>query len=307
MSTTRQRVYAHAKQNRYVIENCENASVWTGTADVTDIAVSANHREGTQSISFDKDGTTLTTGQISRTYDAEKQLNLVDYLRGKLRYWIYVSSLTDIAHVQLIIGESASHNNIYQTADTTLVAGWNEITVDLDTPSSVTGNGAAWSSIGYVAVKVTFDASGNTLTGILVDAISVIEVLSVLATLGNASGASSTTPASVAQPTIDSYQQVAINLAAGANQVLVASAANKQIWVYGYQFTVNAAGTVSFQDEDDTAISGIMPFGSNGGASVAPSGSFAMPIWKLGTNKDLEVDVVTSELDGWLTYAIVSV
>jgi len=118
---------------------------------------------------------------------------------------------------------------------------------------------------------------------------------------------SPSTPSSVSAPTIDSYQQVAINLAAGANQVLVASAAGKQIWVYGYQFTVNAAGTVSFQDEDDTALSGIMPFATNGGASVAPSGSFAMPIWKLATDKDLEVDVVTSELDGWLVYAIVSV
>ena len=40
---------------------------------------------------------------------------------------------------------------------------------------------------------------------------------------------------------------------------------------------------------------------------AAPSGNFAMPIWKLATNKDLEVDIVTSELDGWLAYAIVSV
>lgn len=108
-------------------------------------------------------------------------------------------------------------------------------------------------------------------------------------------------------PTVDSYATIAINLAAGADQVLVSSAANKQIWVYGYQFTVNAAGTVSFQDEDNTAITGIMPFGANGGASVAPSGNFAMPIWKLATDKDLEVDIVTSELDGWLTYAIISV
>jgi hypothetical protein len=108
-------------------------------------------------------------------------------------------------------------------------------------------------------------------------------------------------------PVIDSYGSVAINLAAGANQVLVSSAANKQIWVYGYHIMVNVAGTVSFQDEDDTAKSGIMPFADNGGATVHPSGNFAMPIWKLATDKDLEVDVVTSELDGWLSYAIVSV
>jgi hypothetical protein len=108
-------------------------------------------------------------------------------------------------------------------------------------------------------------------------------------------------------PVIDSYTQAAINLAAGNDQVLVSSAANKQIWVYGITFTVNVAGTVSFQDEDNTAITGIMNIDAKGGMAINPSGNFAMPIWKLATDKDLEVDVVTAELDGFLTYAIVSV
>jgi len=106
---------------------------------------------------------------------------------------------------------------------------------------------------------------------------------------------------------VDSYTHVAINLATGADQLLVSSAANKQIWVYGFGFTTNVAGTVSFQDEDNTAISGIMPIAENGGLVVNPSGNFAMPIWKLATNKDLEVDIVSCEVDGWLCYAIVSV
>lgn len=112
-----------------------------------------------------------------------------------------------------------------------------------------------------------------------------------------------------AQPgtAIDSYTHAAINLAAAADQVLVSSAANKQIWVYGISFVVNVAGTVSFQDEDNTAITGVMPFAANSGMAIAPSGNFSMPIWKLGTDKDLEVDVVTSEIDGWIDYAIVSV
>ncbi|MEK0326262.1 MAG: hypothetical protein QQN63_11220, partial [Nitrosopumilus sp.] len=60
------------------------------------------------------------------------------------------------------------------------------------------------------------------------------------------------------EPTIDSVTQFAINLNAGANQVLVASALNKQIWVYAVGYTLSVAGTVSFQDEDDVAITGIM-------------------------------------------------
>lgn len=110
-------------------------------------------------------------------------------------------------------------------------------------------------------------------------------------------------------PTIDSITHAAISTAADtANQVLVSSAPSKQIWVYGINFTVGTAdGTVSFQDEDDTAITGVMPFAQNGGMVVAPSGNFAMPLWKLGTDKDLEVDTVTCEIEGSITYAIVSV
>ena len=108
-------------------------------------------------------------------------------------------------------------------------------------------------------------------------------------------------------PTIDSYTQFAINLTTGNDQVLVSSSASKQIWVYGVTFTISVAGTVSFQDEDNTAITGIMDFAANSGLGIPNSGNFAMPIWKLATNKDLEVDVVTGDIDGWLDYALVSV
>jgi len=110
-------------------------------------------------------------------------------------------------------------------------------------------------------------------------------------------------------PVIDSYQQVAINLTTGANQVLVASAASKQIWVYGYGFTCGDADgqTVSLQDEDDTALTGIMEFGQYGGISVPPSGNFSMPVLKLATDKDLEIDITGGDVDGFLCYALVSV
>jgi len=116
-------------------------------------------------------------------------------------------------------------------------------------------------------------------------------------------------PESSTGPSVDSYTQVAINLTTGANQVLASSAANKQIWVYGYTFTCgDAAGqTVSFQDEDDAALSGIMEFAQYGGAAVSPSGNFAMPIWKLATDKDLEVDITGGDVDGWISIAVVDV
>ncbi len=106
---------------------------------------------------------------------------------------------------------------------------------------------------------------------------------------------------------VDSYTQVAINLDAGANQVLVSSAASKQIWVYAVTYVLSVDGTVSFQDEDDTPITGIMPHAANSGLGEPPSGNFDMPLWKLATNKDLEVDITDASLDGWITYGIISV
>lgn len=109
---------------------------------------------------------------------------------------------------------------------------------------------------------------------------------------------------------VDSYAHAAISAAANtANQSLIAApGANKQIWVFGIYFTLDTAdGSVSFQDEDDTAISGVMEFSRRGGMSVSPSGNFSMPIWKLATNKALEVDTVTCGVKGSISYAIVSV
>jgi hypothetical protein len=111
-------------------------------------------------------------------------------------------------------------------------------------------------------------------------------------------------------PTIDSYANAAVSVSANtADQELVAApGANKQIWVYGISYVVGtAAGTVSFQDSDNTAISGVMDHALNSGMSIPPSGNFSMPIWKLVTNKALEVDTVTCDIEGFLSYAIVSV
>ena len=111
-------------------------------------------------------------------------------------------------------------------------------------------------------------------------------------------------------PTIDSYAHAVVNLAAsGANQVLVAApGANKQIWVYGlFMMADTAAGTVTLQDEDDTALSGTMAVSDEGGWVLPMSGNFAMPWLKVVTNKALEADTGACTVDGVLTYAVVSV
>jgi hypothetical protein len=50
-----------------------------------------------------------------------------------------------------------------------------------------------------------------------------------------------------------------------------------------------------------------MLFAQYGGMAVAPSGNFSQPLWKVPTNKALEVDLLTGDIDGTLTYGIIDV
>lgn len=111
-------------------------------------------------------------------------------------------------------------------------------------------------------------------------------------------------------PTVDSFSTANVSAAADtADQELVAApGANKQIWVYSFIGTADTAdGSISLQDESDTAVSGVMEVSQRGGVAMAPSGNFAMPWAKLATNKALEIDTVTCGFKGILTYAVVDV
>ena len=174
MPKNRARSYAYIKTDRLIIQSAESVTGWVGSTDVSALVTTTDHREGTNALSFAKSGTTELFGEISFTINADQPIDLVDYLRGKLRFWINLSSLTDVASITLTIGEDATNNYEYTTADTELVTGWQEVTSDVDSPSATNGAGAAWSSINYIAIKVTFDGTGDTLTGILVDALSTL-------------------------------------------------------------------------------------------------------------------------------------
>ena len=111
-------------------------------------------------------------------------------------------------------------------------------------------------------------------------------------------------------PSIDSYSSAVVNLAASTNdqELIAAPGASKQIWVYGlFMMADTAAGTVTLQDEDDTAHSGTMAVSDEGGWVLPISGNFAMPWIKVATNKALDADTGACTIDGIITYAVVSV
>ncbi len=180
---SRARVFSYIKQDKTMLLDCDDASVFTGSTDVTSLTTTATHREGSSAVSFAKTGTTEAFASISRTFSAEQAKNLVDYINGKAKFWLQLPSLTNIASVDLFIGESASHNFRYNIPDTSLDTNLTQLTVNLDSPTAQTGNGAAWSSINFVQLKVNFDAIGNTLSGIIFDALSIESKVNVEATV----------------------------------------------------------------------------------------------------------------------------
>lgn len=108
---------------------------------------------------------------------------------------------------------------------------------------------------------------------------------------------------------IDSYNTAVINLAASTNnqELVAAPGAGKSIYVYGlFMMADTAAGTVTLQDEDDTALSGTMAVSDEGGWVLPISGNLEMPWIKVPSGKALEADVGACTIDGIIAYGIAS-
>lgn len=148
----------------------EATSNWSGSTDVSNLTTSATHLTGANAIIFDKDGTTEAFGEITKTLNG-KNGNLFALERARLL--VNLTSLTDVASISLEIGTDASNNNVYTVSDTELSTGWNKVTFDCSSPTSVTGNGVNWYEINYLAVKVTLDGASDTLTEIIVDSVKL--------------------------------------------------------------------------------------------------------------------------------------
>ncbi len=107
-------------------------------------------------------------------------------------------------------------------------------------------------------------------------------------------------------PVIDSYATASISAAAAtANQSIVSTpGANKRILVMEWYGTPDTGdGSISWQDEDDTALSGVMDV-SQRLMYGAKSENFAIPVMVVATNKALEMDTLTCGFKGTIGYAI---
>ena len=208
---------------------------------------------------------------------------------------------TSVGNIDTTIGAKTDAKSAATDAtSTSLISIMKEVSYLLQNALTITANSTI--DMNKVAGTTTDVNSGNKSAGSqrVVIATDDVNISSIKTTVGAVTGSGAVS--------IDSYTTAAISAVTGANQhVASAPGANKQIWVYGYAFTISAAGTVQFQDTDNTALTGVMPIDTKSGLVVSPSGNFAMPVIKVATNKGLDLEVATGTIDGWICYATVSV
>ena len=158
------------------IQACEDHNDWAAQGDASNLATSTTHVQGTNSVSFDKSGTSSTIGYIDDTITA---VDLSCYQTHAIcHYAMYISSTTNVTNLFLRLGTDSS--NYFQYDFTNLAAGWNGFDARLTAPTSQTGAGANLASVTYVAAGITMANTGSTLSGILVDNITAKRMLEVV-------------------------------------------------------------------------------------------------------------------------------
>jgi len=152
---------------------------WTVLGDeTTTLAASAYGYSGAGAISFAKANGTATTTYagvyrtvaLSLTHGALARFCSED----RLVFSFYVSATTDITNVELRLGTSASHHNVWKVLVASMAAGWNSVSVKFGT-STITGNGMTPGTITYAAVAFKFSAEDKALAGIVVDRVYLIK------------------------------------------------------------------------------------------------------------------------------------
>lgn len=158
------------------VDECESITSETvaGSTDVSGIATSTEHRgSGTNSIEFDKTGTTQAYAVISRTISA---IDATDWAGHLVDYWLWITDADQgqIDKIYIGLGTDSSNYWYWESDDSDFNDGaWTHITYALGAVSGQVGVGADWSSITYWILYVTLDNTSDTLTNMRLDDITL--------------------------------------------------------------------------------------------------------------------------------------
>lgn len=148
---------------------------WTILGDETDaLANSAYAVSKMGAITFGKANATATTTYAGVYKTVDLDLTKVRYSsEDRLVFSFYISATTDITNVELRLGTSSSHHNVWKVLVASMAAGWNSVSVKWGT-STITGNGMTPGNIDYMAVAFKFSAEDKTLAAIKLDRVYLL-------------------------------------------------------------------------------------------------------------------------------------
>lgn len=164
-----------------MLETFDDASAWEAVQQVTvPVDETTTFKQGGSAIKFDKDGGGDTDGIIIRKLAVPMAIQTL-FQRGELiSFWVNLSTVVDVASVSLeLIYDAGASGTAFTKLDrftnSSLSAGWNQLT-----PVSLAA-GTAIGSPGLedrrrllaLAIRITMNAAGDTLTNIIVDAATI--------------------------------------------------------------------------------------------------------------------------------------
>jgi len=104
-------------------------------------------------------------------------------------------------------------------------------------------------------------------------------------------------------------QNLVVDLAADTpnQEIIPAPIGDHQIWVYAVFLWAGTAqqGTIRLKQSGGAPLTGTITLSNADGFWWPPSGNFAMPWLKLGTQQGLYADTATISIDGVVVYALV--
>lgn len=145
----------------------ESATGWSASAGADSLATTTTHvGVGVNFLTFNKiSGNVLAmiSKSLSPAVDASA------YGLGADGYfYIYLPSLTNVVSVSVRFGTDSSNYHQWDWAVADLAAGWNILQAPVSSPTSQTGAGYNLAAASFMAFGVTYSASGNTASGIIV-------------------------------------------------------------------------------------------------------------------------------------------
>ncbi len=156
-----------------IIDKCQSTTGWLLSGVMSNLAFSTDHRgRGTHSIEFDKSGI-AGAGYVSK---AIEPVNVSPYMNnGLLSYYVYLSDITDVKQIQLILTTDAFGNSfVFNTLNAELSNGWNHVTHILSPSDGVVHGPIDPNAIDGVQFGIVMNLATDLLADIRLNDIEVM-------------------------------------------------------------------------------------------------------------------------------------